>query len=112
MENFDKQLYKALKFFANNTVKSINKIIDKNIKQYRIHVSRKIERFVALAGYTQASNEDIIAITEKGIEQLRILEDIEHKDKSRIAAWVAIIVSSILSLFALIIAILALKGGN
>lgn len=115
MDKFDKELYKALRFFSEHNVNEIDNILENNPQMYRHNVAKKIEAFISFAGYLQTERKELLAINKEGITEFRILNNIEHKEKTRIASWVAIIASSMLSVVALVISILSLylkSGGN
>ncbi len=101
MNKFDKKLHKALSFFANNDLKSINKLKEKNNLKFREYVSADIESFAFEEGYLDADTRRTNAITPKGLEQLRILEGIIHNERTfliSIAALVLSIMSFLISL--------------
>lgn len=93
MNKLDKKIFKALSFFANNTFKKINKIMLTNITKYYKNVSRTIENHIFITGYIKADDIRSYAITEKGLEQLRILENIKHKEKSMYISIIALLIA-------------------
>ena len=99
MNEIDKTLYKALKFFSKRTFKKIKEIKKKQPKKYKRHIPDLMEDALERARYVEFEdgNEEYTVITGRGLEQLRILENIKIKEKSILISIFALI----LSLFAL-----------
>lgn len=95
MNNLDKKLYTALKFFANYPIKSIIRMIEQFVSTYHLSVPEAIEKHMILEGYISAENKHGYAITETGLDMLRKLENIKRSEQS-----------ILISIFALIIALI------
>ena len=93
----DKFVFKALKFFANNTRKEIETIIeqdkDKNTTTYREDVSEDTEAYLSDADYIQTEGNSKWIITEDGQKLLRELGQIRHRDITLYLSIAAIIIS-------------------
>ena len=106
MNNFDKKLYKALNYFANNRLKVIMDTKENDINRFRDNVSKDIEEYAFDEKYLDADERRKYGITPEGLEQLRILEGIKHNQKTY---WVSITAIT-LSLLSLILSFF-IKGG-
>jgi len=100
MNNIDKWEYRALRFFSEKTLKELLQIKEKNQKRYDRNVGQPIEDSLMKKGYISFTRYEGVrdtdsAITTKGIEHLRVLEDIRHKDESILISLFAIIISLI-----------------
>ena len=108
MNNFDKQLYGALNYFANNRLKVIINIRENDVHTFRENVSKAVEDYAFGEKYLDADEKRIYGITPKGLEQLRVLEGIKHNQKSYLVSVVAIVISVI----TFILSIYFKFGGN
>ena len=91
MNNIDRSLYKALKFFSNVSRKECEEIKRKTPKKY---VSQLMEDSLVRSRYINfEGSEKYSLITGDGLEQLRVLEDIKIKEKSIIVSIFALIIS-------------------
>ncbi|HGJ64172.1 TPA: hypothetical protein ENS27_02145 [bacterium] len=108
MNRFDKKLYNALNYFANNRLKVIMDTKENDIHKFRENVSKDIEEYAFDEKYLDADERRKYGITPAGLEQLRILEGIKHNQKTY---WVSII-AIIISLITFIINIYLNFGGN
>ena len=95
MNKFDKKLYRALNYFANNRLKLIMDMKENDTRQFRGNVSKDIEDYAFDEKYLDADERRRYGITPKGLEQLRTLEGIKHNQKSYWVSVVAIVVSVI-----------------
>lgn len=62
-------------------------------------------------GYLIVDDHEIPKVTEYGLALVRELETIKHNDLTRIIALVGILSSVVLSLIAIVISVIALRGG-
>lgn len=108
MNNFDKKLYKALNYFANNRLKVIMDTKENDINRFRDNVSKDIEEYAFDEKYLDADERRKYGITPEGLEQLRTLEGIKHNQKTY---WVSII-AIVLSVITFIVSIYFNFGGN
>ena len=108
MNNFDKKLYKALNYFANNRLKVIMDTKENDIKRFRGNVSKDLEEYAFDEKYLDADERRKYGITPEGLEQLRTLEGIKHNQKTY---WVSII-AIVLSVITFIVSIYFNFGGN
>lgn len=96
MNKIDRRWYNHLKIFSRIP-------IDKPYGKYRIEVTKKFGKYMEgetwdelhKLGYINTSPSTNQLVTEKGMEQLRMLEDIRRKDLTLIASVVAVIISII-----------------
>ncbi|MBI4044540.1 MAG: hypothetical protein HY392_02430 [Candidatus Diapherotrites archaeon] len=95
MNRFDKKLHTALNFFANNDLTSANDLKKQEEPKFRQFVPIDIERFAFEERYLDADRRSN-AITAKGLEQLRTLENSMNNER---AFWISIaaLVFSIIS---------------
>src|SRR3989339_38513 len=88
MNKIDKWIYDALKFFSDRTLNEVLEIKRNNLKKYHKKVPKGIEDslhkegYISFIKYKDGRDEDS-AITTKGLEQLRILENIKIKETSK-----------------------------
>ena len=81
MNTRDKDLYKALKFYSILTVGNAERIKLENPSYYYNYTTKAFEDNLHAIGFIHfGNNKDVGVITLKGMEQLRILEDIKRKD--------------------------------
>jgi len=94
MNQIDRRWYEHLK--------ALSKIpVDKPYGKYRIEVTKKFGKYMEgetwnelhKLGYINTSPSTNQLVTERGMEQLRMLEDIKRKDLTLIASVVAVIIS-------------------
>ena len=94
MKKIDKRRYTHLKAFSKIPV-------DKPYGKYRVETTAKFGKYMEgetwnelrELGYINTSPSTSQLVTEKGIEQLRILEDIRRKDVTLISSVIAVIIS-------------------
>ena len=108
MNNFDKKLYKALNYFANNRLKVIMDTKENDINRFRNNVSKDIEEYAFDEKYLDADERCKYGITPEGLGQLRTLEGIKHNQKTY---WVSII-AIVISVITFIVSIYLNFGGN
>ena len=94
MNEIDRRWYSHLK--------ALSKIpVDKPYDKHRVEVTKKYGRYMGgetwnemhKLGYVSASPSTNEIVTEKGMEMLRMLEDIRRKDITLISSVVAVIIS-------------------
>ncbi len=96
MSKADKRLYKSLKFFANHNENKAMDIKKNNPKKYLKHVPEGAEDSLNTTDYIHLANppsKTHSAITTKGLEQLRILEDNQRKNWTLWISIIAILIS-------------------
>jgi len=96
MHEFHKKIYSAMTLIAKMDVPE--------------GIPTKLGIYLTTEGYVNVDDNEGVNITEKGLNLLGRLEEFKHKDLSRIATWVGLLVSGTLSLFATIISLIALFG--
>lgn len=94
MNRLDKQWYEHLK--------ALSKIsTDKPYGKYRVETTKKFGKYMKgqtwnelhKLGYINTSPSTNEIVTEKGLEMLRMLEDIRRKDLTLISSVIAVIIS-------------------
>jgi len=95
MNGFDKKLFKALNYFANNRLKLILDMKENDTHKFRENVSKDIEDYAFDEKYLDADERRKYGITPKGLEQLRTLEGIKHNQKTYWVSVIAIVISVI-----------------
>lgn len=97
MNELDKSWYKALKFLANHTRAEINHWKEMGVKDYEKYVSstpeNPIEQTLKQFEYIDLNGNTRWMITQKGLQQLRDLEQIRHKDLTIWMSGVALVIS-------------------
>ena len=94
MNKIDKRWY--------NHLKALSRIpVDKPYEKYRVEITKKFGKYMEgetwnelhTLGYISISPSTSQIVTEKGMEQLRMLEDIRRKDVTLISSVIAVIIS-------------------
>src|SRR3989344_647054 len=94
MNNNDKMLYKALKFYAGISIGKAQKLKKENPSEYYKYTSESLESVLHSTGFIHFGEDKMVSsIKLTGLEQLRILEDIRRKDLTLIASVIAVIIS-------------------
>ena len=90
---------------------AMSMIVTQKGKTTKVNIS--ISDYLTIEGYIEVDDIENARITKKGLELLGKLEEFKHNDLSRVATWVGIIGSIILSIMATIVSFIALyKGGG
>ena len=87
MRQIDKAWRKALGFFANNNRAKAGDIETNNSEEYKRNVPETVENTLINFGYILKKGDTEYIITQNGLQQLRDLDSIHHKDVTR---WVAV----------------------
>src|SRR3989338_3799280 len=95
MNRFDKDIFKALNYFANNELTDINKLRKNNFEKYSSIIPEHIETHIFENKYIDGDSRLRMGITPIGLEQLRTLEGIKLNQKTFWISIVAIIISII-----------------
>ena len=95
MNGFDKKIFKALNYFANNELLEINKIRKNDKKKYSKIIPKHIETHVFENNYIDGDNRLKMGITPLGLEQLRTLEGIKLNQKTFWISITALVISII-----------------
>ena len=97
MNELDKSFYKALKFLANNTRAEITVMNEQELEDYEENVpatkENPVEQTLINFGYLQKTGDTKWMITQSGLQQLRDLEHIRHKDLIIYSSSAALIIS-------------------
>ncbi|MFH1591976.1 MAG: hypothetical protein ABIB47_01270 [Candidatus Woesearchaeota archaeon] len=97
MREVDERWHKALVFFADNNRAKAMDIKENDNSYYRGIVPQEVENTLIEMGHIDFESDTRYIITQSGLQQLRGLDKISHRDWTRIIAIIALIVS-ILSL--------------
>ena len=101
MNELDKSFYRALKFLATYTRAKIKSLKEGGFNDYDKNVpstkENPIEQTLIGMGYLEPSKDTKWMITQNGLQQLRDLEQIRHRDLTIWISSIALIIS-ILSL--------------
>ncbi|MGE0792980.1 MAG: hypothetical protein AB7V77_02230 [Candidatus Woesearchaeota archaeon] len=95
MNRFDKDIFKALDYFANTELIEINKLRKNNSKKYKKIIPKHIETHIFENKYADGDTRLKMGITPIGLEQLRTLEGIKLNQKTFWISITAIIISVI-----------------
>jgi len=95
MNELDKKNFKALSFFADNTRTKVMNIREENRTEYDESVPEDINAHLTELGYIDGESDSKYIITQKGLKELRTLEEIKYRDRVIIATTIAVIVSII-----------------
>lgn len=97
MNKLDKRIYKALIFLSDKKIDKILKMKTEKSEIYNRYVPEQMEDMLHIVGYISfdKSRKDSheTTVTLKGVEQLRILEDIKIKNKAINLSIIALIIS-------------------
>lgn len=99
MNELDKSFYIALKFLANNTRARIKTMEEDKLKDYDNNVPKDVESTLTQFDYIDLKGNTKYIITQKGLQQLRDLEIIKHRDLTIYISVVALIISIISFMF-------------
>lgn len=98
MNKIDKAIYEALTFLSDKTVDGVLKMKKEN-SDYHKYLPQQLEDALHVVGYISfnksGANSRESAVTLKGIEELRILEDIKIKEKSIYISYLALFISAL-----------------
>lgn len=103
MTRFDDKMYKLLKYFANNKLALIDKIREEDSKKYKKFVDEDIESLAFERGYIDADKENKYGITEKGLDQIRLIEGLTVSKRSWMISVIAVILTVITFIVSVII---------
>lgn len=95
MNELDKRVYYALKFFADNTRAKVTTVIEDDKKSYDDNVPEDVSGYLSEMNYINAEGSSRYIITPAGIKELRELEQIKYRDKIAIMSVAAIIISAV-----------------
>lgn len=96
MNKIDKCLYRALKFLSKKSIKNIKEIKKENINKYYKYVPQLVEESLERARFIEdRPEEEYSLVTGRGLQQLRLLEDIRIREKSILISILAIIIALI-----------------
>jgi len=98
MNKKDKELYHALKFYADTKKGEIKKLKQENPGTFRQDISKSIEIFLAAKGFIKMDSFEKYMITDKGTYELRLLQ----QDYFKYTTWVISIIALIISIISLI----------
>ncbi len=95
MNKIDKEFYKALRYLASSTTpKIIDSLSDKKKKEeFRKSVSGAMDRTLQSHGYISFQPAAHNVVTMKGLQYLRVLEEIRRKESTLIASVIAVFLS-------------------
>lgn len=93
MNKIDKEWYEVLKVLSKISRDEWDKFKTKNTKKYDKYYQGTTWNELHKLGHINASPSVNQIVTEKGMETLRMLEDIRRKDLTLIASVVAIVIS-------------------
>ena len=93
MNKIDKEWYLALRYLSRYTCKEIKEIQNKNNEEYKRNVPQHIEDLFHSINYIQFDEDYPQIVTQRGLQQLRDLEEIRRKDLTLIASVSAVIIS-------------------
>jgi len=95
MNRFDKDIFKALNYFANTELVEINKLRKDGPKEYKKRIPNHIETHIFENKYVDGDTRLKMGITPVGLEQLRTLEGIKLNQKTFWISITALIISII-----------------
>lgn len=99
MNKLDKSFYRALSLLANNTRNEVKELKEKNTGIYEKNVpstdDNPVEQTLNNWGYVNLKGHTRWIITQNGLEQLRDLEKIKHRDNIIFWAVFAVVISVI-----------------
>ena len=94
MSYVDKVLYKALRVYGYYAEASIERIKKENLVKFRKKIDERTEEYLFDNGLIKSQkNKTLPMITEKGLNELRILEERRIKYASLTISVVALIIS-------------------
>lgn len=95
MNRFDKDIFKALNYFANTELVEINKLRKNDFNKYKKIIPKHIETHIFENKYVDGDTRLKMGITPIGLEQLRTLEGIKLNQKTFWISIAAIVISII-----------------
>jgi hypothetical protein len=95
MNKPDKEWYKALKFLSRLSLDKFTKLEKNNPKLLRKYVSEELQNTLELHEFIKLKEGIYHVITKRGLNELRMLEDIARKDITFFISIIAIIISII-----------------
>lgn len=93
MNKIDKEWYKLLKVLSKIPREKWDKYRKENIRRYNKYYQGTTWNELHKLGYINTNPEANQIVTEKGMEILRMLEDIRRKDSTLIISIIAIVIS-------------------
>jgi hypothetical protein len=97
MRKLDKKYHKALKFFDKHTKSKVDRIKQEDIQKYRKYVVEDIESDLEEEKFidTDPMSFRKYALTQKGKEELRVLDEMITNKKTLIISIIALFVATI-----------------
>ena len=95
MNKLDKSFYGALRFLANNSRAEIKVMDEQKSTDYDDAVPKEVETTLKQFGYVDLKGNSKYIITQSGLQQLRDLEMIRHRDLTIYISVVALIIAVI-----------------
>ena len=95
MNKLDESMYVALRFLANNTRAEIKVMNEQHLKEYEKNVPNDVESTLKQFEYIDLQGNAKFIITQKGLQQLRELEIIRHRDLTIYISIIALLISII-----------------
>ena len=94
MNKIDGQWYGSLKFLSKWTLKdAFDKLKKKDPKKFKKYIRGEPWDSLHKLGYVTTMNDSHQIVTSSGMQQLRMLEDIQRKDLTLVTSIVAIMIS-------------------
>ena len=93
MNELDKRVYMALKFFADNTRAKTITIQEEDEKGYKEIFPKDVSEYLSERGYIDPHGSTRYMITDEGLKELRTLEQIKHRDLTLFISILALIIS-------------------
>jgi len=88
MNESDKNLYKALKYFADYSRAKVKSRKEEQPTEYTDNVPADVEITLSKFEYIALSSDTKYIITQKGLQQLRDLEQIKYRDT---IIWISVL---------------------
>jgi len=95
MNELDKSVYEALKFFADNTRARVATTIEENKDYYDNLVPIDVSDYLSEMKYILPEGQTKYMISVAGLKELRELEQIKNRDNVLKAAILAVVISII-----------------
>ncbi|MCK4670023.1 MAG: hypothetical protein KAT43_02375 [Nanoarchaeota archaeon] len=95
MNGFDKKIFKALNYFANNELSEINKLKKIDKKKYTKIIPKHVETYIFENKYVDGDDRLKMGMTSLGLDQLRTLERIKINQKTFGISITALVISLI-----------------
>ncbi|MBD3203510.1 hypothetical protein GF327_04400 [Candidatus Woesearchaeota archaeon] len=93
MNQLDQRVYKALKFFADNTRAKTITVMEDDEAEYKKTVPEDVSVYLSEQNYIDAHGSSRYIITYEGIKELRVLEEVKNRDRTLYIAIAALIIS-------------------